>query len=167
LFYITEQTRLEMQEAGIFDLIDMYRAEKKTDFSDTLLTGINWAANAFMQVEPANEFLSLVICLETFLTRERDGRGITNAISEGVAWVLGQNSAERQALRKEMKKLYRERSSITHTGQQDDLADDLLLLRERVKAFLRAMVQRRNEFKTGGKKSLQLWIDEGTDRNRP
>jgi hypothetical protein len=37
--YITEQTRLELQDAGIYDLIDMYREEKKTDFSDTLLTG--------------------------------------------------------------------------------------------------------------------------------
>ena len=70
LFDITEHTLLEMQEAGIYDLIDMYSEEKKTDFSDTLLTGIHWAANAFIQVEPANEFLSLVSCLETFLTRD-------------------------------------------------------------------------------------------------
>jgi hypothetical protein len=79
----------------------------------------------------------------------------------------GTKFSERQALRKEMKKLYDKRSSITHTGQQDDLADDLLLLRERVKAFLQAMVQRRDEFKTGGKKSLQSWIDEGPLRPVP
>ena len=133
LFDITAQTLLEMQQAGIYDLIDMYRAEKKTDFSDTLLTGIHWVANALMQVEPANEFLSLVNCLETFLTRDvGDAGSISNAIAVGVAWILGPDFAERQALRKEMKKLYDKRSSITHTGQQDDLADDLLLLRERV-----------------------------------
>ena len=80
---------------------------------------------------------------------------------------MGQNAVERQALRKEMKKLYDKRSSITHGGKQDDLADNLLKLRERVKAFLQMMVQRRDEFKTGGKKSLQLWIDEGPLRPVP
>ena len=121
-----------------------------------------------MQVEPANEFLSLVNCLETFLTRDiGDTASISNAFAVGVAWVLGQNFAERKSLRKEMKKLYDKRSSITHTGQQDDLADGLHLLRERVKSFLQAMVHRRDEFKTGGKKFLPLWIDEGSSRTVP
>jgi hypothetical protein len=84
-------------------------------------------ANALMQVDPANEFLSLVNCLETFLTLEGDAESISKAISVGVAWDLGQNFAQRQSFRKEMKKLYDKKSSITHRGQQDDLADGLLL----------------------------------------
>jgi hypothetical protein len=135
-FRITQQTLQAMKDAGVHDLLDMYRPGKKTDFSDTLLTGIHWVANALIQTEPANEFLSLVSCLETFLTRDAGDTGsISNAIAVGVAWVLGQNFAERQVIRKEMKKLYDKRSSITHGGQQDELVDDLLVLRERVRAF--------------------------------
>jgi hypothetical protein len=48
------------EEADVYDLIGMYRTEKAMDFSQTLLTGVHQVANALMQVEPANEFLSLV-----------------------------------------------------------------------------------------------------------
>jgi hypothetical protein len=162
LFNITEQTELEMREESIYDLIDMYRAEKKTNFSSTLLTGIYWVANALTQVEPANEFLSLVSCLETFLTREKTDIGsITNAIAGGVGWVLGSNVEERLNFHREMKTIYIERSTISHGGNQKEIAKLLPRLRIIVRTFIHRMVQRREEFKGDGKKALHVWIDEG------
>jgi hypothetical protein len=57
-------------------------------------------------------------------------------------------------------KLYDKRNSITHQGDRDVVTDDLLFLRETVGAFLQAMVQRRDEFKIGGRDALLEWIDK-------
>jgi hypothetical protein len=159
LFEVTDQTLLEMKQEGIYNLISMQPSKKKKIFIDTLLFSIHWFINALMQDEPANEFLSLALCLETFLTPVNNTKGISNAIAIGVAWVLGKNFAERQALYNKMKKLYSKRSSITHSGNRGIPTHELLDLRETVKAFLQAMIQRRDEFNTGGDKALQLWID--------
>jgi hypothetical protein len=159
LFELTDQTLLEMKQEGIYDLISVQPSKKKKIFIDTLLFSIHWFINALMQDEPANEFLSLAVCLETFLTPGDTSKSISNALAIGVAWVLGKDFAERQALYNKMKKLYSKRSSITHSGNRDIPAHELLDLRETVKAFLQAMIRRRNEFNTGGDKTLQLWID--------
>ena len=77
-----------MEQQGVFALADMLTPGQETAFSDTLFTGIHWVANALIQTEPANEYLSLVSCLETFLTRERGDLGsITNVVAAGVGWV--------------------------------------------------------------------------------
>src|SRR5713226_3389268 len=70
-FVITQEIVAGMKQLGVFALTDMLDPQNATAFSDTLLTGIGWVANALIQDEPANEFLSLVSCLETFLTREK------------------------------------------------------------------------------------------------
>lgn len=159
LFEVTDQTLLEMKQEGIYDLITMQPSKKKKLFIDTLLFSIHWFINALMQDDPANEFLSLAICLETFLTPVDTTKGISNAIAIGVAWVLGNNFAERQALYDKMKKFYKKRSSITHSGNRDISTHELLDFRETVKAFLQALIQRRDEFNAGGDKDLQKWID--------
>jgi hypothetical protein len=92
-FVITQEVVDAMNQVGVFALADMLNPEKATTFSDTLFTGIRWVANALIQDEPANEFLSLVSCLETFLTREKTDLGsIKNAIAGGIGWVLGPQS---------------------------------------------------------------------------
>jgi len=151
-----------MRQLGVFALADMLNPEQKTAFSDTLFTGIHWVANALIQSEPANEYLSLVSCLETFLTRERGDVGsIGNAIATGVAWILGRNSSDRITIHKEVKKIYDKRSTISHGGHQEDIATYLPRLREIVGAVILQMVQRRDEFCDSGKQGLSDWIDQG------
>jgi hypothetical protein len=143
----------------------MIDPHKKTAFSDTLLTGVHWVANALVQDEPANEFLSLVSCLETFLTREKADIGsIKNAIAGGVGWVLGRNQEDRLQLHREMKSIYDKRSTVSHGGEQKEIINLLPRLRDIVGAFIERMVQRREEFKDKGKKALHEWIDEGPMR---
>jgi len=53
LFYNTEQMRLELQEADVYDLIGMDRTEKNMDFSETLLTGVHRVASAPVEMFPS------------------------------------------------------------------------------------------------------------------
>src|SRR5205809_537597 len=86
------------------------------------------------------------------------------AIAGGVGWVLGHNPEERLNLQREMKSIYDKRSTISHGGEQKEIANLLPRLRFIVGAFILTMVQRREEFKDGGKKALHDWIDEGPMR---
>lgn len=151
-----------MRERGVFALADMLNPEQKTAFSDTLFTGIHWVANALIQSEPANEYLSLVTCLETFLTRERGDTGsIGNAVATGVAWIIGRDLADLLTIHKEVKKIYEKRSTISHGKYQEDIATYLPRLREIVSAVIIQMVLRRDEFRDSGKQGLFDWIDQG------
>lgn len=157
-----------MRQCGVFVLAELLNPEAKTAFSNTLLSGIHWVANALMQSEPANEYLSLVSCLETFLTRSRGDLGsIGNAVSSGVGWVLGHDSADRLALHKEVKNIYDKRSTISHGGKQEDIANLLPRLREIVSEFILQMVLRHDEFSISGKQGLFDWIDQGPSRSEP
>ena len=55
-------------------------ASSLSDFERVLLRGIHWFGNALPQPEPENVLLSLVTCLETFLT-PRDGNPIAYALN--------------------------------------------------------------------------------------
>lgn len=154
-----------MHRYEVFALAELLNPESKTAFSDTLLSGIHWVANALMQSEPANEYLSLVSCLETFLTRARGDLGsIGNAVSTGVGWVLGRNYADRLTLHKEVRDIYDKRSTISHGGMQEDIGKLLPRLRDIVGDFILQMVLRRDEFSTSGKQGLFDWIDQGPSR---
>lgn len=164
-FTINQEIVDVMEQAGVFVLADMLDPLHATAFSNTLLTGIRWVANALTQDEPANEFLSLVSCLETFLTREKTDIGsIQNAVATGVGWVLGRSPEDRANLHREMKPIYGKRSTVSHGGDQQEIAKLLPRLREIVGAFILTMVRRREEFRNGGKKALHDWIDEGPMR---
>ena len=166
-FVINEETKKAMEYCGVFALTEMLNPDQKTAFSETLFVGIHWVANALGQSESANEYLSLVSSLETFLTREKTDLGsISNAIASGVGWVLGHDEQERLKLHKELKDLYNLRSTISHGGNQQAIADRLPLLRNIVSEFILTMVHRRDEFRESGKQGLFDWIDQGPMRTR-
>lgn len=165
---ITPQLVTAMQGAGVFALCDLLQPDSRTRFKETLLRGVHWVADAVTQVEPANEFLSLVSCLETFLTRNvGDATSISNAVAVGVGWVLEgepRNRVKRLALRERVKKLYDKRSTITHGGDPADLAAELPWLRDIVGRFVSRVIARRDEFAADGKQALHTWIDESPGR---
>lgn len=59
-----------MKRLGVFEVSAILRKphKKQTDFEETLLRGIHWFADAQVQPEVENRLLSLIACLETFLT---------------------------------------------------------------------------------------------------
>ncbi len=156
-----------MRMIGVFIVADMLKPGGETAFTPTLLRGIHWVADALTQAEPATEFLSLVSCLETFLTREvGDSASISNAVAVGAAWVLGVDDDERRTLRKRLKGLYDKRSKVSHGGDQEALARDLPWLRDLVLDLLQKLIARSEEFRDSGKAGLHEWIEEAPVRRR-
>ena len=71
-FHLRGEILGQMQEMGIFEVGGLLKKPDGilTDFEKTLIRSIHWYAAARAQTESENEFLNLVVCLETFLTPE-------------------------------------------------------------------------------------------------
>jgi hypothetical protein len=138
---VSRETIDKLRECGAQDVAAILAkaAPCLSDFERVLLRGIHWFGNALPQREPENELLSLVTCLETFLT-PRDGNPIGTAIAEGVALLLGNTLDERKKLKKRVKDLYGKRSSVSHGGEKAVLESDLAELREIAKRLIRRMI---------------------------
>jgi hypothetical protein len=138
---VSRETMDKLRECGAQDVAAILAKATPclSDFERVLLRGIHWFGNALPQREPENELLSLVTCLETFLT-PRDGNPIGTAIAEGVALLLGNTLDERKKLKKRVKDLYGKRSSVSHGGEKAVLESDLAELREIAKRLIQRMI---------------------------
>jgi hypothetical protein len=80
---------------GVFELSEVLRKGKPTDFEETLLRCIHWYANSQIQVERENELLSLITSLEVLFTRQ--GASIAITVGESTAlYLLRASSKERK-----------------------------------------------------------------------
>jgi hypothetical protein len=96
----------------------------------------------------------MITVLETFLTT---GEGnITQAVSEGA--VMFFPVTERVRLKKELQRLYKTRSKLSHGENNIILAEDLFQLEDIAKSFLGAMIAHREEFRT--KDDLQRTLEK-------
>jgi hypothetical protein len=139
--HVSSETMDKLRECGAWDVAAILAkpVSSLSDFERVLLRGIHWFGNALPQAEPENELLSLVTCLETFLT-PRDSNPIGTAIAEGVALLLGKTLDERKKLKRRVKNLYGKRSSVSHGGEKAVLEADLTELREVAKKLVRHMI---------------------------
>ncbi len=140
-FHVYKETIEKLHECGAMDVAAILAKQESalTDFERTLLRGIHWFGNALCQKEPENELLSLVSCLETFLTPD-DSNPIGTAIAEGVALLLGTTLEERRKLKKKVKELYAKRSGVSHGGKKAVLEFELSELRELTKRLIQQMI---------------------------
>ena len=70
LFKLDNESIGKMEKIGAFKLFDTLAKERQqlSDFEEALLRSIHWFSNHLDQYEIENQFLSLVICLETLLS---------------------------------------------------------------------------------------------------
>ena len=84
-----------------------------------------------------DRFLNMITVLETFLTT---GEGnITQAVSEGAVMFFNVPVTERVRLKKELQRLYKTRSKLSHGENNIILAEDLFQLEDIAKSFLGAI----------------------------
>jgi hypothetical protein len=140
-FDVTRETINKLRECGALDVAAILAKPASTlsDFERVLLRGIHWFGNALPQKESANELLSLVTCLETFLT-PRDSNPIGTAIAEGVALLLGKSVDDRKKLKKRVKDFYGKRSGVSHGGEKAVLESDLAELRGIASRLIQRMI---------------------------
>jgi hypothetical protein len=115
---LTQQNIENMKKVGVFDLADLLKKKARdlNDFEEALLRGVHWFGNSQAQAEPENRLLSLVTCLEAYLT-PKDGSPIGAAIGEGTALLVAEGVENRKQVKKFVRDRYRERSAVSHGGK--------------------------------------------------
>ena len=146
-----------LEEIGVFKVSDLLKQPKLNDFENMLLRGIHWFASSQIQAKKENEFLNLVTCLEVFFT-QKGGEPISTSIAEGIALVLGSDLAERKRLKSRVKKLYGNRSEVSHGGHVAILDQDCIELKFIAMDLLREMIQLKETFNS--RKMLTEWLED-------
>jgi len=154
LFKLDNESIGKMEKIGAFKLFDTLAKERQqlSDFEEALFRSIRWFSNHLDQYEIENQFLSLVVCLETLLT-PRDNDPICNAIAEGIAIlsITNDNNGDdmiekRMDLKSRVKKLYRKRSGISHGGKKQMFESEVRELKMIAMILLMEMIRRKHEF---------------------
>jgi hypothetical protein len=148
-FQINEANLEVMERIGVLAASKILQKNPShlNDFEDAILRGIHWLANSMVQGEKENAFLSLITCIENYLT-PRDGNPIGTAIAEGVAIILGNDLESRKRLKSRIKALYRNRSGISHGGKTTILEVELVELTNLAGSLTIWMIERQSQFQS-------------------
>jgi hypothetical protein len=161
-FELSTDNIQKMDQVGIFKVAEILKhPEKATGFDKTLLRGIHWFATSRTQFERENEFLNLMTCLETFLTRSGQAfinPSLADQVADGVARLLTTKLENRKALKQRIKDLYGMRSGVSHGGAKTILETNLTDLRNIAKELIFQMIERKDEFRTH--QEFLNWLDE-------
>ncbi|MCX5862131.1 MAG: HEPN domain-containing protein [Deltaproteobacteria bacterium] len=118
-------------EAG-FDLMWAALASTNTtELQKRVLLAIEWIGQSYNELSPPSAFLKAAIALEILFSQDEKtiiNASILSRIAESVALILGDCSAKRLKIEKEMKKLYSMRSAIAHAGKSEIAQEDLLTI---------------------------------------
>ena len=166
LFKLDNESIGRMEKIGAFKLFDILAKERQqlSNFEEALLRSIHWFSNHLDQYEIENQFLSLVICLETLLT-PRNNDPVCTAIADGVAIlsITNDNNGDdmiekRMDLKSRVKKLYRKRSGISHGGKKQIFESEVRELRMIAQILIIEMIRRKDEFQS--QEELLSWIEK-------
>lgn len=157
-FEISKDRIDDMKSLGILKISKILEKRNLTDFEETIILGIHWFANSQNQTEIENQFLSLMIALEIFLT-PNDNEPISNSIAEGASIILFSDLKDRKELKKTIKGFYTKRSSIVH-GRKDKLPkkEDVSVLKSITADLIRWMAENSDDFNQ--KKDLLNYLED-------
>jgi hypothetical protein len=146
---IDQDSLHKMEKIGVFIASEILQKDSLaiTEYEESILRGIHWLANATVQTEKENAFLSLIISIENYLT-PRDNNPIGTAIAEGVAITLASGFENRKRIKTKIKEYYSNRSGISHGGKKTILDRDLDELTEITGRLTMWMIQHRDQFST-------------------
>ncbi|WP_424355846.1 hypothetical protein [Methanobacterium sp. MBAC-LM] len=130
-FRISPDSIDHLTKLGIFKASEILKKPENdlTEFEKNLLLGIHWIANFQSQRELENQYLSLAVALEIFLTPD-SAEPVSVSIAEAASMILGHSIERKKSLKERIKVLYGKRSDIVH-GRSDKLPTegDLVELR--------------------------------------
>ncbi|WP_141705181.1 MULTISPECIES: HEPN domain-containing protein [Methanobacterium] len=149
-FNISDSEIKYMKEFGIFILSKILEKPDRelTDFERTLLMGVHWFANFPSQKEIENQYLSLMVSLEIFLTpKAGSGEPISNYIAEGASIINEIGIDNRKKLKSKIKDLYKKRSSIVHGSMNNIPTEkDIVTLKNILLTLIWWMIQNSHRF---------------------
>lgn len=118
-----------LEQLGIFRVSKALAKTRCTNLEEAIITSVHWFSVASCQDDKSNAFLLLVVSLET-LFKQAEGASIAGTVAEGAAFLLGQTKEQRLEISKLVRKFYRMRSSVAHSGRSSftDIDLDRLML---------------------------------------
>lgn len=129
-FNMTKTAMNNIKNDG-FDIVSgiLGKNEKdRTAFEKDLVTSIRFCALSTRDEPITTAFVNSIISLEALLLDEREA--IIDNLAERVAFIIGKNSDERNWFFDQVKRLYRIRCSIVHSGNTDIQRSDLTLIQK-------------------------------------
>jgi hypothetical protein len=146
-----------LKEMNILLFSEMLKKDNPNDFESALLRSLHWFNSALYKNDLENCFLNLITAIETLLT-PRDGNPIGTAIAEGIAIILTTGLDNRKSLKKEVQRLYRMRSAVSHGGNKEILDSDYKTLRQIVFSLIIELLNMDIKFES--QQSLLSWIED-------
>jgi hypothetical protein len=158
-FEFNTATVQKLESIGVFRVGEILQKppHETNEFEKVVLQAIHWYGTSVSQAEIENKFLNLLISIESLLS-PKDREPIANAISEGIAFVLGDNFQNRVSLKKRIKELYGIRSGLSHGGKKEILEADLIHLQDIAGRLLVWAIKQVDKFKSH--QELFDWIEE-------
>lgn len=103
-------------------ILNILSKESNSKLEDSIKNCIIWVGESLRDKKHSSSFLKLVIALESlfFMNGGVITPSILSFVSESTALILGENYEERIRIEKNIKDIYSKRSSITHSGKQDE-----------------------------------------------
>lgn len=149
-FDISNRNVQIMKNNGVEEIAEILEKpdNKRNDFERALILGVHWFANSQTQTELENQFLSLMICLEIFLT-PNDGSPISASISEAVAIILGFEDG-REAIKTKIIEFYSIRSRIVHGRGSKVKETEVKMLRRYLMQLIPFIINYKERFKSMG-----------------
>lgn len=156
-FVLNQSNINEMERNGLKILNGVLLNIKKTELEHSLLRSIKWFAVSKKDDNNHIKMLTLITALEALLNINERDTTVTNAICEGISFILSDDCDRRIEIKREMKRLYGLRSSITHGSVIEVYDGDVKLLTDYVFAFIYKIIHKINTINT--KKDLHNYIE--------
>jgi hypothetical protein len=149
-FDISNRTIQIMKNNGVDKIAEILQkpSNKITDFERGIILGVHWFAYSQTQTELENEFLSLMICLEIFLT-PNDGSPISTSISDAAAIILGFEDG-RKTIKTKISEFYTIRSRIVHGRGSNVKEHNVKMLKRYLMLLIPFMVNYKERFEKIG-----------------
>jgi len=109
----------ELKRRGLDIASGLLRMSKRNDFQEKLLEALLIYSRSAIQEEMSEKLLYILVALESFLIRD-ETEPIQQNLSERIAFTIGRNVVERQAIVKAVRKAYGLRSRFMHHGEEID-----------------------------------------------
>ncbi len=128
------------RQSGFVTLNEILGKKQNNSFENVILTALKWFHQAVNSPQEENQFVNLVMVLESFLNPD-GGERVSDAVSEGTALLLKKEYQARLLLKREMKDFYKVRSKIAH-GSKPTLTElsQINDLRMIARDFLKEMI---------------------------
>lgn len=154
--------RLARGRSALFRAASQLLRTPESDLACRLVTAMAWAGRARVQRRADQAFLLNMIALESALSSPDSRESTTDRVRQRTAHVIGGHLNQRLAAHREMRRLYRLRSAIVHTGAAGLMQQDQTSLEQLVRKVLSALTTKRpfSVFRTA--EELELWFHEQT-----